>query len=148
LLRFHQFAGVSSRFQESSPRCFGNCLPIPQVSLAQYIASKQAAMTLPQQPYQQVLTCSPVSRLAGVDRLQTVSQHRLCVVYLILNTCKGPYHQIRFYTSYEVAYSYDLHPGHDMLQLPGCAAPDIQPGIYCVWPTSPCICQLRSEPCC
>ena len=134
--------------QESSPRCLGHCLPIPQVSSAQYIASKQAAMISPQQPHQQLLTCSLVSRLAQVDLLQTVSQNRICVVNLSSRTCKSCYHQTDCYTSYELAYSFDMHPGHDMLQLPGCAAPDIRPGNYCVWTASPCICQLRSEPCC
>jgi len=102
--------------------------------------------------YQQVLTCSPVSRLAEVDRLQTVSHHRLCAVYLISNPCKGSCCQLQLHKSYEIAYSFDLHPGLDMLQLPVCPAPNIRPEfwlrIYCVWSTSPCTGQLRSEPCC
>ncbi len=143
--------GSSQGFPPASSdpvRCFRGCLQIPQVSLTQHIASEQAAMTPPQQPYQQVLTCFPVSGLAKVDRRQSVSQHRLCVAYLFSNTCKSSSHQTRCYTSYEGAYSFDLHPGFDVLQLPGCAGPDIRPRNYCVWPTSPCTCQLRSEPCC
>ncbi len=70
-------ARVSSPFQESSPRCFGDCLPIPQVSLVQYIASKQAAMTPPQQPYQQVLNCFATPSLCRLSNLQYLQRFLL-----------------------------------------------------------------------
>jgi len=114
--------------------------------------SKQAAMTPPQQSYQQVLTCSPAPRLAEVDLLEVASCHQLCAICQLSATCKKIYSQTQLYTSYGVAYSFDLHPGLAMLQLPVCAASDkrsrFRLRIYCVWSTSPSTCQLRSKPCC
>ena len=146
--------GLSSRSQAFSPlrRLLADSTSCVGTAAPQYIASKQAAMAPSQQPDQRVHICSLVSRLAEADHLQTISHHRLCAVCLISNTGVGCCCGSQLHESYEMAYSFGLHPGPDMLQLSVCTGPitrsEYRLRIHCVWSTSPCSGQLRSEPCC